>query len=160
MNEEILIIVDKNDHILDYLPRSEVHKKKLLHRTISIITKTSDGKYVLQKRSLTKDTHPGKLGNAIDGHVTKDEDYLEAAKNEAKEELNIDVNPEFLKKVIIEDPLHPTMTSVFQLTFDGPYNFNKEEIDEIKILSLEEIKQNLDQLSPSTKITFKEAGIL
>lgn len=85
---------------------------------------------------------------------------MSSAKNEAKEELNIDVNPEFLKKVIIEDPLHPTMTSVFQLIFDGPYNFNKEEIDEIKILSLEEIKQNLDQLSPSTKITFKEAGIL
>lgn len=86
------------DNILDYLPRSEVHRKKLLHRTISVVTFTSDGKLVLQQRSKSQDTYPGMLANAIGGHVTKGEEYLDAAKNEAQEELNITVEPEFLKK--------------------------------------------------------------
>lgn len=158
--EELLIVVDEQDNILDYLPRSEVHKKKLLHRTSTIITYTSNGKLVFQKRSMNKDTNPGKLGNAVGGHVTKGESYLEAAKNEAREELNINVEPELLEKTIINDPLHRTMTSIFKITYDGPYDFNKQEIDEIKIFSLDEVKFHLDELSQSTKITLQKVGVL
>lgn len=158
--EELLIVVDENDNVLDYLPRSEVHRKKLLHRTSTIVTYTSNGKIVFQKRSINKDTNPGRLGNAVGGHVTQKESYIDAAKNEAREELNIDIEPKFLKKSIINDPLHRTMTSIFEITYDGPYDFNKEEIDEIKILSLDEVKKHLGELSESTKITFREVGIL
>lgn len=158
--DELLIVVDEQDNILDYLPRSEVHKNQLLHRTSTIITKTSDGKFVFQKRSIKKDTNPGKLGNAIGGHVTKGESYLDAAKNEAQEELNIDIEPEFLKKAIINDPLHRTMTSIFKITYDGPYDFNKEEIDEIKLFSLDEVMLHLDKLSQSTKFTLQEVGVI
>ena len=158
--DEILIVVDAQDNVVDYLPRARVHEKKLLHRTISIVTFNSEGKIVLQRRSNNKDTYPGMLGNAVGGHVTKEESYLDAAKNEALEELNIDIEPEFLGKAIINDPLHRTMTSIFKITHDGPYDFNKEEIDEIIILSLEEIKEQFEKLSESTKIVFKELGIV
>lgn len=53
--EELLIVVDEGDNVLDYLPRSEVHAKKLLHRTISVVVFTDKGELVLQKRSLNKD---------------------------------------------------------------------------------------------------------
>lgn len=159
-SDEILIVVDEQDNILDYLPRSKVHKKKLLHRTSTIVTYTSDNKIVFQKRSADKDTNPGKLGNAVGGHVTKGESYLEAAKHEALEELNIDIQPELLKRAIINDPEHRTMTSIFKIIHDGPYDFNEEEIDEIKVFSIEEIKDNIEELAISTKIVFQEVGIL
>lgn len=158
--DELLIVVDELDDVLDYLPRSQVHKKKLLHRTSTVITYTSNGKLVFQKRSMDKDTNPGKLGNAIGGHVNKGESYIDAAKHEAKEELNIDIEPEFLKKALINDPIHRTMTSIFKITYDGPFNFNKQEIDEMKIFSLDEVMQHLDELSQSTKITLQEVGVL
>ncbi len=158
--EEILIVVDENDNIVDYLPRAIVHDKKLLHRTISIVTFNSQGKIVLQRRSKNKDTYPGMLGNAVGGHVLKGEEYLDAAKNEAKEELNIEVNPEFVTKKIIEDTTHPTMTCIYKIVFNGPYEYNKEEIEEILVLSKEELKNYLEELYPSTKIVLKELGVL
>lgn len=158
--EELVIVVNEQDEILSYLPRKEVHEKKLLHRTISIVTFTSDGKIVLQKRSKNKDTNPGMLGNAVGGHVLKGEEYLESARSEAKEELNIEIEPEFITKIVIEDPAHRTMTSIYKIVYDGPYDYNKEEIDGIIVMTKKDLKNNLDKLYESTKIVLRKVGVL
>lgn len=159
-NQEILIIVDDQDNILDYLPREDAHNKKLLHRTISIVTFTTDGKIVLQRRSKNKDTYPGMLGNAVGGHVVKGEEYLDTAKNEALEELDITIEPEFAKRIIVEDPNHRTMTSIYKIVFDGPYKYNKDEIDEIIIYSLEEIKEHWDEIAPPGQLILKGLDLI
>ena len=159
-NQEMLIVVNEEDNIVDYLPRAEVHQKKLLHRTISVVTFTSDGKLVLQQRSKSQDTYPGMLANAIGGHVSKGKEYLDAAKNEAQEELNITVEPEFLKKIVVEDPNHRTMTSVYKIVFDGPYEYNKDEIDNINVYSLEEVRNLWDKISPPGQLILKELNLI
>lgn len=158
--EEILIVVDDHDNVLDYLPRSEVHAKKLLHRTITVVTFNSKGDLVFQKRSMAKDTYPGMYGNAIGGHVLKGQTFEEAAKQEAKEELDVELPLEFIKKQILTDPNHPTLTSVYKLVFDGPYKFNNEEIDEMVTVPLSEISSIEDHLSPPTLLTLNAVGIL
>ena len=159
-SEEILIVVDEDDKVLDYLPRSEVHAKKLLHRTITVITFNSKGELVLQKRSLQKDTYPGMYGNAIGGHVSKGQTFEEAAKQEAQEELEVDIPLEFIKKQVLNDPEHPTLTEIFKLTFDGPYKFNPEEIDEVITVPISKVNAMVDQLSPSTVLSLKAGGII
>lgn len=157
---ELLIVVDKNDNVLEYLPRSEVHKKKLLHRTISISVFNDKGEILLQKRSLKKDSNPGKWANSAGGHVTQDKDYEQTAKEEINEELGINPDLILIKKMIINDPVHTTMTYLYKTCSNGPFNINRDEIDEIRFFSKEDLKDIEDQLSESAKIVLKEQGTL
>lgn len=158
--DEILIVVDEDDNVLDYLPRKVVHEKKLLHRTVSISVFNDKGEILLQKRSTNKDSNPGKLANAAGGHVTKGKDYEQTAKEELKEELGIKPQLIIIKKMKINDPVHTTMTCLYKTYFNGPFDFNKEEIDEIKFYSKDELKQVMDSMSESAKIVLHEQGMI
>lgn len=158
--QELLIVVDENDHALNYLPRGQVHQQKLLHRTISVSVYNDKGEILLQKRSSTKDNNPGKWANAAGGHVTKGKDYEQAAREELNEELGINSNLILIKKMKINDPAHTTMTCLYKAISNGPFNFNKGEIDEIKFFSKEELKSNLDKLSESARIALRVQGLL
>lgn len=158
--EELLVVVDKNDKVIDYLPRKLVHQQKLLHRTISISVFNSQGKILLQRRSMKMDNNPGKLANAAGGHVTKGLDYEKTAQKEIKEELGIKADLIFIKKMFINDPVHQTMTTLFKTYSNGPFKYQTEEIDEIKFHTKKELQRVKGQLSESGKIILKEQGLL
>lgn len=158
--KELVIVVDEEDKILEHLPRKEAHEKNLIHRTISVLVFNNDGRVLLQKRSMKKDSNPGKWSNATGGHVGKDETYDAAARREVKEELKINELPLFIKKLHIKDPAHNTMTQLYTINSNGPFEINPEETDEIKFFTEEELKDIYDQLSESSKITLKEHGYL
>ncbi len=158
--DELLVVVDENDNILDYLPRQEVHQKKLLHRTISVVILNSKGEVVLQKRSMAQDTYPGMLGNAVGGHVTKGKSYDETAEREAFEELGIKIPLTFVKKTIVEDKIHRTMTTIYKITYNGPFKKNSAEIDDIITLPVSELEKPDSNLYPVTKFILREVGLL
>lgn len=158
--DEMLVVVDENDNVLDFKPRGLVHKQKLLHRTITVSVYNDKGEILLQKRSINKDNNPGKLANAAGGHVTRDKTYEQAAEDELKEELGISSKLILIKKMVIHDPVHTTMTCLYKTTFNGPFSFNKEEIDEIKFYSKEELQQVQNILSESARIVLHEQGLL
>ncbi len=157
---ELLVVVDEDDNILNYLPRGQVHQQKLLHRTISVSVFNDQGQILLQKRSINKDNNPGKLACAVGGHVSKGKDYEQAAERELKEELGISAKLIFIKKMILNDPVHRTMTSLYKIFSNGPFNFNKEEIDEIKFYSKEELRNEEENLSESARIVLQEQGLI
>lgn len=158
--KELVIVVNGNDEVINNLPRKEAHDKKLLHRTISVLVFNDQGKVMLQKRSMKKDSNPGKWSNATGGHVGIKETYDETAKREVMEELKIEDKPVFIKKMIIHDPAHTTMTQLYTIKSNGPFKFNPEETDEIKFFTKEELLKIFDQLSESSKITLKEYSFL
>ena len=158
--EELVIVVDENDFVMNYLPRKEVHDKKLLHRTISVLVFNDKNQVMLQKRSMKKDSNPGKWSNATGGHVSEEETYDEAAEREIMEELKLDIKPTFFKKMIVKDPAHKTMTKIYTVQSNGPFEFNPEETDEIKFFKKEDLLEIFDKLSESSKITLKEYGFL
>lgn len=158
--EEVLIVVDQDDNVLDYLPRKQVHDQKLLHRTISISVYNDQGQILLQTRSSKKDNNPGKMANAAGGHVNPDKSYEQTAYKELKEELDINSKLILIKKMIIDDPVHTTMTCVYKTISNGPFDFNKEEIDEIKFFSKEELKEIQRNLSESAKIVLHLQGLI
>lgn len=158
--EEILIVVDQDDNVLDYLPRSQVHKKNLLHRTISISLFNDKGEILLHKRSLSKDNNPGFWGNAAGGHVEKGEEYEQAAHKELQEELGLDSELTFIKKMYINDPKHQSMTALYKIISNGPFDFNKEEIDEIRFFDKDSLKEIVDKLSESAKIVLREQNLI
>lgn len=157
--KELLIVVDEEDNILDYLPRSKVHQKMLLHRTISVVVFTDNKELVIQIRGLNKDTYPGFYSNAVGGHVTKGQSYEEAAIQEALEEIGLTVPLSLVTKKILEDPKHRTMTSIFKAKSNGPFKKNPDEVKDIIKVKLSDIPKIIDKFYPTTKQVMKVMGI-
>jgi 16S rRNA (adenine1518-N6/adenine1519-N6)-dimethyltransferase len=84
-------IVDKNDRILRYANRSEVHGNNLRHRAVHILIFSQADEVYLQQRSRWKDRHPLKWDSSAAGHVAAGESYDDTARRELKEELGVSV---------------------------------------------------------------------
>ncbi|MEM0965488.1 MAG: NUDIX domain-containing protein [Verrucomicrobiota bacterium] len=82
-------VVDEEDRVIGRETRSEVHRKRLLHRAVHLFVFRPDGSLFLQKRSASKDTAPNRWVSSCSGHVDSGEDYEEAASREIREELGI-----------------------------------------------------------------------
>lgn len=158
--DELLVVVNKNDKVLDYLPRKVVHAQKLLHRTVAVSVYNDKGQILMQKRAAKMDNNPSKWSNASGGHVTKGKDYDEVANAEITEELGIKPKLTLIKKMFINDPVHNTMTSIYKTQSNGPFIFNKEEINEIRFFSKEDLKAIEDQLTGSAKTVLHLQGMI
>ena len=69
--------------------RTEVHTKGLWHRTVHVWFVNARGEILLQKRSDTKESHPGEYDISAAGHIDAGETSVEAALREVKEELGV-----------------------------------------------------------------------
>ncbi|XP_073977038.1 uncharacterized protein [Rhodnius prolixus] len=115
----------------------------------------------LQKRSLTKQTWPGKWDNMVAGGLSVGHGVLETAHKEAEEEASIP--PELLKKIISrgsvsffyesERGVFPNTEFVYDLEL--PLNFvptnNDGEVDKFELLPTKELIERL--FSPEFKTT-------
>ena len=90
---ELLLIVDKDDNVIGSEIRSIVHKKKLFHRSIHVLIFNLEEKIYLQKRGLMKDESPGLWACSVSGHVDYGETYDEACIREIEEEVGITMRP-------------------------------------------------------------------
>ena len=99
MGKERFPVVDKNDRILRYARRSDVHGNNLRHRAVHILIFDHAGDVYLQQRSRWKDRRPLKWDSSAAGHVTAGESYDETARRELEEELGINVPLEKILKL-------------------------------------------------------------
>src|SRR5216110_3073843 len=92
-------VVDKNDRILRYASRSEVHGNNLRHRAVHILIFNQAGEVYLQQRSRWKDRHPLKWDSSAAGHVADGERYDDTAQRELNEELGVTVALQKVSKI-------------------------------------------------------------
>lgn len=131
MPEEIFDVVNEHDAVVDQLPRSEVHRRGLLHRAVHILVFNSNGKVFLQKRSMSKDTHPGTWDSSTSGHVDSGEDYDESAVRELDEEIGLKIAnaPERLFKIDACAETDQEFVWVYRTNSEGPFTLHPEEIE-------------------------------
>lgn len=141
--DELFDVVDEQDRAIGQATRGECHSKKLIHRTISVLLFNAKGETFLVRRSLTKDTHPGRWGFSCVGHVLTGQSYGEAAKRELKEELGVDVPLDEVGKIFIPDSADVQWKTVYRGESEGPFTLHPEETAGGAWMSLEEIAEKI-----------------
>ncbi len=145
--EELFDVVDAEDRILRQETRSVVHRERLLHRAVHVFVFNSAGQLYLQRRSLTKDSAPGKWVSSCSGHVDSGEDYDVAARRELGEEIGL-YEPEGLERVFKEPACAPTGNEfvwVYRCHSEGPFTLDPEEVIEGQWIDLDALEHWLDE---------------
>lgn len=138
------------------LPRDDVHKKGLWHRTVHIWILNSSGQLLLQKRSLSKEVYPGCWDISCAGHLSAGDTSQGGAVRELKEELGIHVEPSELQYLftVTQHYTSPDMTfvdneltDVFMLQKDIPiqsFNIDPTEVLDVKYISISEFQKSIN----------------
>lgn len=145
MAEEYLEVVNRNGEIIQSLPRSEIHgDPSLIHRVVHVLVFNDKGELFLQKRSMNKDVAPGKWDTSVGGHVNSGETLDTALKRETEEELGItSFEPEFLYTYIHSNAYETELVYTYSCIYNGSIRFQRDEIDEVRPWSLDEIRQSI-----------------
>jgi isopentenyldiphosphate isomerase len=143
--EELFPIVDELGNILGCITRKRAHDgTKVLHPVVHLHVFNSQGQLYLQKRPEWKDIQPGKWDTSVGGHVDFGEDVRTALRREVSEELGInDFTPEELGSYMFEGLRERELVYVHKTVYDGKVNPSKEELDDGRFWSPEEITENM-----------------
>ena len=127
---ELFDIVDEADRVIGTAPRGVVHAEGLLHRAVHILVQRADGSVFLQKRSLEKDSHPGKWDSSASGHLDAGEAYEAAARREAQEELGITVaGVTEIGSLPASEATGREFVRLYHLRHEGPFVLHPREIE-------------------------------
>ncbi|MFY7845545.1 isopentenyl-diphosphate Delta-isomerase [Chryseobacterium gambrini] len=163
--EEFVVLVNPEDKVLGLMEKQQAHINGLLHRAFSVFLFNNSGEMLLQKRASGKYHSPLKWTNAVCSHPRSEETYLEGAKRRVKEELGIDVELSekfnFIYKADVGNGLwEHELDHVFTGTFEGEFYLNKDEVEEVRYISLEnlnkEISESPDHFTEWFKIILEE----
>ena len=147
MQEEILEIVDREGNTIATALRSHIHgNPSLIHKVVHVLVFNDKGELLLQKRSMNKDVAPGKWDTSVGGHVPNGENLITAAVREMEEELGITpINLKPLYSYIHSNHYESELVYTHSCMHNGPFSFNREEIDEVKFWGIEDIKRVMGQ---------------
>lgn len=148
-DQELLFVVDENNKRIESKPRKEVHTKGYWHRTVHVWFVNGGLQILCQKRSLMKDSNPGKWETCFGGHILEYEGYWTSAINEVEEELGLKLDKGdliFLKTHKSERDKE--FQYIFHVWWKGNLSelkLEKDEIDEVKWFDLEELRKLLTE---------------
>ena len=150
MVEKKVVLVDKSGNQIGLMPKLEAHQKGILHRAFSIFLFNSKNQILLQKRSLIKYHSAGLWTNTCCSHPRDGEDIIDAGKRRLYEEMGIktELKKEFeftYKEVLGNGLTEHEFDHVLIGNFNGNPILNKDEVEDWKWMSLEEIEKNINE---------------
>jgi isopentenyldiphosphate isomerase len=143
--DELFPVVDEDGNTIGEALRSICHngKSMLLHPVVHLHLFNSSGKLYLQKRSMSKDIQPGKWDTSVGGHVDPGESVTDALARETREELGLKkFVPVFAGRYVWKSSLERELVNSYTTVTDELPEINKDEIEEGRYWSMDEIKSN------------------
>jgi isopentenyl-diphosphate delta-isomerase len=146
--EEFVVLVNSQDEVLGLMEKQQAHINGLLHRAFSVFLFNSKGEMLLQKRASEKYHSPLKWTNAVCSHPRIEETYLEGAKRRVREELGIEAELsekfDFIYKADVGNGLwEHELDHVFVGNFEDEFHLNKEEVEEVRYISMEDLDKEM-----------------
>lgn len=89
MPEDLVVLVDENDHPIGSAPKLDVHERGLLHRAVSLLLRDDMGRFLLQRRADGKYHSGGLWSNTCCGHPRPGESIEHAALRRLRAEMGI-----------------------------------------------------------------------
>ena len=134
--------------------RENIHKLGLLHSEVAAFIYTDTGKVVLQKRKSNKSTYAG-VWSVTGGHVLAGENNEDAIIREIKEELNLEIKNEqitfvttYKSKKVKDNIINNKFFSIYNIKISmeqfNKIKIQKEELEDIKLFSIDEIENILN----------------
>ena len=149
-----IVLVDEQDNVTGSMGKMEAHKQGVLHRAFSVLLFNSKGELLLQKRSADKYHSAGLWTNTCCSHPKPDEPIEVAVRRRLKEEMGIDLQPEYAYKFLyrIELPnnlIEHELDYVFIGQFNGEPVINSSEVENWKFADVAAVKKDAIQ-NPET----------
>lgn len=145
LSKEYFPVIMPNGIVIGRASREYCHSgAKPLHPVVHLHVLDRFGRLYLQKRSMKKDIQPGKWDTAVGGHADYGESILEALYREASEELGFrEYNPIWLCSYEFESEIEKEMVNVFAAVGSFRLSPDRDEVDEIRGWTRNEITDNL-----------------
>ena len=149
MEEEQVILVNQRDEQIGTMPKLEAHVKGVLHRAFSVFVLNDKGELLLQQRAATKYHSPLLWTNTCCSHQRVGESNINAGKRRLFEEMGFVTELKDVISFIYKAPFSNGLTEhEFDHVLVGSYNnnpdFNKDEVQSFKWMTLEEVKKDMD----------------
>tara|TARA_S200000501_G_scaffold132705_1_gene125460 strand:+ start:948 stop:1475 length:528 start_codon:yes stop_codon:yes gene_type:complete len=160
VNEEKVILVDKQDNAIGTMFKMEAHEKAVLHRAFSVFILNSKGELMLQQRALHKYHSPGLWTNTCCSHQREGEGNIEAGTRRLKEEMGFKTALEELFSFTYKTSFDNGLTEhefdhVMFGYYDGLPKINPEEVASWKWMSLTKIKIDMEKFPENYTAWFK-----
>lgn len=161
MSEQV-ILVDGNDVQLGTMEKLEAHRQGILHRAFSIFVFNDKNELLLQQRAFGKYHSPGLWTNSCCSHPRPGERLEIAARRRLMEEMGIscDLNNSFsfiYKAEVGNNLIEHEYDHVFIGRYNGEPVINKNEVNDWKYLSLDSVRDEINNFPEKFTIWFKSA---
>jgi len=148
MIEEKVILVNENDEQIGLMPKMEAHEKAVLHRAFSVFVFNEKNQLMLQQRAANKYHSPLLWTNTCCSHQRNGETNIEAGKRRLQEEMGFVCELEEKTSFIYKAPFDNGLTEhELDHVMVGYYNenpiLNREEVENFKYMTVEEVKQDM-----------------
>jgi isopentenyl-diphosphate delta-isomerase type 1 len=138
---EMFQLVDRDGNPSGSAERAACHgDPRLAHLVVHLHLFDAEGRLYMQKRALSKDTHPGAWDTSVGGHVMAGESVAAALLREAREELGIDAaGARFLFHYRYSGSFETELAHVYSLEWRGEIHPDPAEIEEGGFFELRQI---------------------
>jgi len=159
LNQEHVVLVDKNNKVLRVSPKLETHNHNTpLHRGFSLFLFNKKGETLLQQRSDKKKTWPLVWSNSCCGHPRLNESNVDAAKRRLQFELGIthadifEITSDFRYKIELDGIMENEICPVLIGFTNQEHRINKDEVEAVKwtpwLSFLTDLNNNPSKYSP------------
>lgn len=150
VEEEKVILVDRDDRPIGTMPKMEAHEKALLHRAFSVFVLNDQGEIMLQQRAAHKYHSPLLWTNTCCSHQRVGESNIEAGKRRLMEEMGFETELQELFNFIYRAPFDNGLTEhELDHVLLGHYNdaprINPDEVQDWKWMKPAAIRQALEE---------------
>lgn len=145
------------------IEKSIAHQKGLFHPTVHVWFYTSTPSLLLQKRGANKETFPNLWDVSVAGHVSSGESILDGALREIKEEIGLQLKSDDLLLIDVRKNINQFSNGIIDCEFQHVFLselktgvkdlvIQKEEVDDVRLFSFEEMEICMQQKHPDFKI--------